>query len=240
VNFLLQGAYSHGLRGLFVPLTAFTAVMLLLLTILLRKPLETQEVASATNVATPHGARRSWVLGLILLSLACGIGGGQLIWSLSERVAHVQGYGASTIGSILSVAVICQVFGSTCAAVLERRLNLPVFCGLGMLGATAGALLVGFSSTPVAFGLGFWVCNFAALFLIPLGMGTAALYDSSGPVSVLAGATTLIAGGAAPIAGGLVFDMLSPTAVLWVVAGTFLLGGAAAFCVVAPLQRLSA
>jgi predicted MFS family arabinose efflux permease len=240
MNFLLNGVYAHGLRGLYPPLTLFTAAVLVLLVVVLGKRGETHAKSAAPETADRSGIQRRWVLVLILVTVACSAGGSQLIWSLSERVAHDRGYDSAAIGTLLTVGLACQICGSLGAAVIGGRLNILLLCGLGMLVSAGAGLAVGYSSTLTLFEFTLYLCEFAISLVLPLGVGIAGIYDSSGRVSTLVGAVCLFAGALTPMIGGIVFDTLTPAAVLWVVTAIFCVGAVTSFCLMRPLRRSNA
>lgn len=128
------------------------------------------------------------------------------LWSMADVLGIATGLGPSQMGLILGLSGITGIIGAAIAVFATRNglsNSLPVW-GLivtALLGIAASQL-----TQAMAFSIFMVAYTGAHLFMSPLFMGMAAMFDSSGRLVVATGAAVLIGSAVGPALGGFAMD----------------------------------
>ncbi|AQS83854.1 MAG: MFS transporter [Acetobacter aceti] len=173
--------------------------------------------------------RPSYVLWLLLLMCALANGGLEMLWSFSESVAVIRQFDVHTVGIILGLSSIFNIFGSLFSGFFDRRFGVTTPIAFGVaLGAVAG-LAIGTSTSITWFAIGIFLYAISAFFVMPYLLSAGAALDNNGRAVTLSGFAVYFAGAVGPLLGGVIADQIAVPAVGW---------ASAAACVGAALCAL--
>lgn len=212
---------SHGVSGMFIALSALSAVLGVGA---LALPGEGRAPDAAPVPAAPIPAapipRAGW---LVLLAMALFAAGSLAIWPFMERAAHAIGVPATQFGRYQSLATLVCALGNAGLAMVVGRLpsRWPLAGALLACGLACAALTsVGQAG---AFALALVVFNASWFIAYPLLLGLAYACDGTGRLAVMTTATWLLSQSLGSAGAGFIAD----TAGTYRIIGPMGLGGCA-------------
>ncbi|MDY6996072.1 MAG: MFS transporter [Actinomycetota bacterium] len=129
--------------------------------------------------------------------------GNMMIWTYAQSIGERTGLSTEFTSTFLGLSQLVGLIGSGLTLALGGRVSKMLIVVPAVVVLAVGNLLVGTSTGPAPFTIGFLAVNVAFFCLSPLLLALAAELDTrSGQLVVIAGAASLVAGSIAPALGG--------------------------------------
>lgn len=159
------------------------------------------------NPVTGSGPRRAaataFPAALLVSALLLMNVGNMMIWTYAQSIGERTGLSTEFTSTFLGLSQLVGLLGAGLTMVLGGRVSKLLIVVPAVIILAVGNLLVGTSTSPAPFTMGFVAVNIAFFCLSPLLLALATELDTrSGQLVVIAGAASLVAGSIAPALGG--------------------------------------
>lgn len=197
----LHDAWPH--EGIYL---GMAAAELLCVVFILRLPdVRTLPKNDPVTVAGPRktAAATAFPATLLVGALLLMNVGNMMIWTYAQSIGERAGLSNEFTSTFLGLSQLVGLIGTGLTLALGGRVSKMLIVVPAVVVLAVGNLLVGTSTGPAPFTIGFLAVNIAFFCLSPLLLALAAELDSrSGQLVVIAGAASLVAGSIAPALGG--------------------------------------